>query len=69
MEIIHRGPKASDKTNAERFKKRRKSTFVKSGRVYSKEKVNLSLEEFLKRWKGKNKDRMKQMHVESLEMV
>jgi tRNA CCA-adding enzyme len=68
-EIIHRGPKASDKTNAERFKKRRKSTFVKSGRVYSKEKVNLSLEEFLKRWKGKNKDRMKQMHVESLEMV
>lgn len=68
-EVIHKGPRTSDVKNVVNFKKRHKKTFIKAGRIYSKEKVLFKIEKFIKGWKAKNKDRMKEMHVSGLEIV
>ncbi len=68
-EIIHKGPSVNDKNNVQKFKKRHKNVFVKSQRVYSKEKVKSDVKEFVSDWKRKNKDRLKEMHIIGLEVV
>ena len=68
-EILIEGPKASDKKNVSRFKKRHKKTLVKKGRICSKEKIDFRLNEFLKSWKNKNKKKMKEMSIINIELI
>ena len=51
------------------FRKKHKNTFTKSGRIYSKEKINFKIGKFLEAWKAKNAKRMKEMHVVGFEIV
>ena len=62
-EILSRGPKTKDKKNSAKFRKKHKSIFVKSSRLYSKKKINFSIKEFLKNWKNKNRKKMKEMTI------
>jgi len=64
--ILHEGPFFSDEKNVKKFKKIHSNTFVKNKRIYSWEKINFSVEEFIKDWKKKNKRRMKEMSVKRL---
>ena len=68
-EVIIRGPYKKDKKNLEEFKKKHKKIFEKSGKVYSKKKIDFNLKEFIKSWKEKNKGKMKDMHIERLEII
>ena len=65
-EILYKGPKVKDIKNIKGFKKKHKKTFVKSGKIYSKEKINFKIEDFLKNWK--NKKIMKEMYISELEI-
>ena len=68
-EILHKGPKTNDEENVKNFRKKHKNTFTKSGRIYSKEKINFKIGKFLEAWKAKNAKRMKEMHVVGFEIV
>lgn len=63
-EVIINGPFVKDKENVKSFKKEHKKTFVKSKKIYSKKKVDFSLEQFVKSWKVKNKKKISEMYVE-----
>lgn len=65
-ETISAGPYLKDRKNAERFRKKHKIVFEKNGRIYAKEKINFTLKEFLKRWKIKNKIKMRDMGISEL---
>jgi len=62
-EILQKGPKIKDKKNLKKFKRKHKHTFVKSGRIYSKEKINFNIKTFINSWKRKNKRTMKEMSI------
>ena len=62
-EILLKGPKINDKKNSKKFKRKHKHTFVKSNRVYSKEKINLTIKKCVKNWIRKNKNRMEEIRV------
>ncbi|MFC1682349.1 nucleotidyltransferase domain-containing protein, partial [Nanoarchaeota archaeon] len=62
-EILVSGPFVEDKKNVSLFKKKHKKTFVKSGKVYSKEKAPENLKDFLKEWKVKNKVKIEGMGI------
>lgn len=66
-EILIEGPRISDKKNVARFKKGKK-TFVKSGRVYSKKKIDFSAREFITSWKKSNMKLMKDMSILGLRL-
>tara|TARA_Y100000310_G_scaffold197376_3_gene197479 strand:+ start:1004 stop:2278 length:1275 start_codon:yes stop_codon:yes gene_type:complete len=68
-EILSKGPKTNDKKNLNRFKKKHKSSFVKSGRIYAKKKINFSVNDFIKAWKMKNKKLMKEMSMVELKII
>jgi len=68
-EILIAGPSIADKKNSQRFKKKHKKTFVKNGRIYSKEWVALSANEFIKRWKIKNRRKMQEMGISELRII
>ena len=68
-EILLKGPKVNDKKNLIRFRKKHKNSFVKSNRVYSKEKINFNIKDFVKNWIRKNKKRMKEMSIKDLRIV
>lgn len=51
------------------FKKKHKNIFVKSGRIYAREKINFSVEEFINEWKKKNRKRIKEMTIRELRVV
>ena len=68
-EILNKGPIIKDKKNFQRFRKKHKKTFIKEGRIYSKKKAEVNLGNFLKKWKGKNAKRMKDMHISYLKNV
>ena len=68
-EILLKGPKIKDKKNLRKFRKKHKNSFVKSGRVYSKEKINFDIKSFIKNWTRKNKKRTKEMAVKELRIV
>ena len=68
-EILFRGPREKDKKHANRFRKKHKNVFTRKSRLYSKEKMNFNIEEFLKRWKNKNKKKMNEMTIKELKIV
>ncbi len=68
-EILREGPRLKDKKNVGIFKKHHRNTFVKKDRVYSKEKFDKNIKEFIKEWKLKNSDKMKEMHITNLEII
>ncbi len=68
-EILFKGPKIKDKKNIKSFKKKHKKTFIKSGRIYSKEKINFNIKKFLKNWKNKNKKTIKEMSINELKII
>ena len=63
MKKVFSGPKVVDKKNALKFNKRHGKTFSKKGRLYAEKKINYSGKEFLKSWKNKKKNRLKEMYV------
>lgn len=69
-EIIFNGPRVKDEKNVSAFKRKHKKTFVKSGRVYAKEKIDYSLKKFLENFvKNKQgKKRMEEMNISKLEI-
>ncbi len=68
-EIIRAGPNITDKENVNVFKKHHKTTFVKGNRVYARDKINKSIEQFIKDWKSDNHKKMKEMHITKLEII
>jgi tRNA nucleotidyltransferase (CCA-adding enzyme) len=68
-EILFKGPKIKDKKNVKLFKKKHKKTFSKSGRVYSKEKINFNIKKFLENWKKKNNKTIKEMSISDLRIL
>ncbi len=61
--IILNGPEITDKENAAIFKKKHKDIFVKEKRIYAKEKIDGDISQFIQKWKSKNKEKMKEMHI------
>lgn len=68
-EILCAGPDEKDKKNIIAFKKRHKHTFVKGKKIFAKEKINFNLNEFIEKWKLKNRGKMRDMAVEELEII
>lgn len=66
--IIYSGPKKTDKKNIAKFKKEHRQVFEKGKKLYSKESVNLSLKEFIKKWEIKYKKKIKQMSINELKI-
>ena len=67
-EILQEGPSITDLKNVKKFKKEHPKAFVKNHRAYAKEKINFSVESFLKKWATKNSKRMKEMAVVGMEL-
>lgn len=67
--ILYDGPFVEDKKNIVKFKKEHKNIFTKGKRVYAKEKNKFSLKDFIKKWKVKNKRKIKEMDLIGLEIV
>lgn len=68
-EIMHKGPSLLDKKNVALFKKHHRNTFVKGKRIYSREKINKKIGQFIEDWKKKNSDKMRVMHITKLEII
>ena len=66
--ILIKGPRMNQKENIQRFKKTHRKTFVKSGRIFSKEKINFNLKQFIEFWKQKNQRKMNEMSVSGMEI-
>lgn len=66
-EII-KGPSITDTHNLTRFKKTHKNAHIKNHIAYAKIKHDLSFEEFIKRFKTKEKKIIKEMSVKSFEL-
>jgi tRNA nucleotidyltransferase (CCA-adding enzyme) len=62
-EIILHGPEAKDKENVVRFRKKHKNIFAKGKKIYAKEKIKFSVQNFLEDWKKKNAQKMREMYV------
>lgn len=67
-EILINGPSIEDNKNVNLFKKKHKNTFTKNRRIYTKERVNKNIKEFLRNWKLKNKEKIKEMNITDLEI-
>ena len=68
-EILLKGPKLNDEKNLKRFKKKHKKTFMKSKRIYAKEKIKFNVNDFVNNWKKKNQRVMKEMSIRDLKIV
>ncbi|MBT4376143.1 hypothetical protein HOD29_02105 [archaeon] len=68
-EIILNGPFVDDVKNVKKFEKEQRDMFVKGKKIYSREKVNFSLKEFLVSWKVKNKKKIKSMYVNGFDII
>jgi len=62
-EITLMGPFKNDSKNVKAFKKEHKNAKLKGNRYFSIKKINLTLKEFLTKWKTKNKDKIKEMSI------
>jgi tRNA nucleotidyltransferase (CCA-adding enzyme) len=67
-EILYSGPFTDDKENCIKFKREHKNVYENKKRLYAKEKVNLSLKEFIEKWKTKNKKIINEMYIEDLNL-
>ena len=68
-EIIQQGPNSRDIENVNLFRKHHKNTFVKGERIYAKDKFDKNIKEFVRNWKVINSKKMKEMHVNHLEII
>ena len=68
-ELLIQGPLLKQMEHVKRFESKYKKTFVKNNRVYVKDKVNFSLKKFIDNWKTKNRRRIKEMYITSLEVI
>ncbi len=68
-EILFSGPKTEDKINAGRFRQRHRNTFLKSGRIYAREKTYENAKDFINKWEKGNAQRMKEMYINRLEIT
>jgi tRNA CCA-adding enzyme len=68
-EILSEGPFLEDKKNISKFKNKHKRTFLKSNKIYSRDKIDFTLKDFVNKWKVKNKKKMKDMNIVSLKEV
>jgi len=68
-DILVTGPDLKDSGNAEAFKKKHPTYFTKKGKLYSKEKFEGLIEDFIKEWKHKNKLKIKEMYITNLEII
>jgi len=68
-EITLTGPQITDEKHAKAFKLKHKNTFEKKGQLYSKQKINFTLKEFLKNWLDKNQDKVKDMDIEDIKVT
>jgi tRNA nucleotidyltransferase (CCA-adding enzyme) len=68
-EIILQGPFVKDEKNSKKFKKQHKNIFIKSGKIYAKEKINFNLKKFIENWKKKYKKKLKDMYINKLEII
>ena len=66
---ILKGPPATNVHNLARFKKVHPGAFIKNQIAYAKIKHNLSFEEFVKKFKIKNKKVIKEMSVNNVKML
>jgi tRNA CCA-adding enzyme len=67
-EILIHGPNLKDKDNISEFKKRHKKTFTKQGRIFSKEKIDFNLRNFIRKFETKNKNQIKAMYISGVEI-
>ncbi|MCX6748988.1 MAG: hypothetical protein NT076_05285 [Candidatus Pacearchaeota archaeon] len=65
--IIVNGPPIEKADNLEKFKEKHKNTFIKNGKIYAKEQVKMSVKEFLKEFKTKNKKIIESMGITELD--
>ncbi len=68
-EILIRGPSIKDLKNIKKFKKKHRTSFFKSGRIYAQESSPKNLKKFIENWKEKNKERIKDMSINGLSIV
>ncbi len=68
-EILIQGPNVNDKKNVGMFKKKHRHTFIKSKRIYAKEKINFNVKGFIEKWKVKNKKKIREMGVKKLRVI
>ncbi|MDP2672786.1 MAG: hypothetical protein Q8O84_03160 [Nanoarchaeota archaeon] len=68
-EIVIEGPFIKDKNNIKKFKKLHKKTFYKSNKIYAREKINFSLNEFIKNWKKKYQKKIIEMSISWMNVV
>ncbi len=67
--IILTGPMKTDRENATLFKRKHKNIFIKKDRIYAEEKIKEDIKKFALSWKNKNSEKMREMHITSLEIV
>jgi len=60
-ELLIQGPNVKDLKNVKRFKKEHRHCFVKCKRVFSREKIIFTVNDFVKNWKVKNKNKIREM--------
>ena len=65
-EKVIEGPYLQDKENLKRFKEKHKKVFEKNKKVYAKEETEKDVQNFIKNWKKKNSELIKDMSVSSL---
>ncbi|MEK6840741.1 MAG: nucleotidyltransferase domain-containing protein [Nanoarchaeota archaeon] len=67
--IVTNGPTVDDKSNSERFRAAHRSVFIKNSRLYSKEGINLTLKEFIRKFKDKNQKKIGDMSITRIEIL
>ena len=68
-EMTIKGPFEKDIHNAEKFRKKHKNVFVKSGNLCAVEKIDFNLKEFIESWMQKNKKKTEGMGITNLKIV
>ena len=63
------GPYLKDKENVKAFERIHKNYFTKKGKIYSKDKVDFTIKEFIEKWKKKNSKKIKEMDITNLEII
>jgi tRNA nucleotidyltransferase (CCA-adding enzyme) len=68
-EILIQGPSIKDLKNIKKFKRKHRTSFVKSGRIYAQESAPKNLKKFIENWKKKSKGRIGDMSISKLGVV
>ncbi len=68
-EIAFRGPSIKDIKNVKEFEKKHKDYFIKKERIYAKKDFKENIKNFLESWKKKNKNKIKEMYVQELNII